>query len=91
MNIKPDTDANQDICIGLLLFGVAVLNVLNLVKRQRLLFLVYLVKFISDLFGWGFGKQTYYDVCSNGYYKSRKKFIESAAAPLFADCVLPDE
>ncbi len=71
MNIKPDTDANQDICIGLLLFGVAVLNVLNLVKWKRLLFLVYLVKFISDLFGWSFGKQTYYDVCSNGYYKSR--------------------
>lgn len=30
MSKKPDTDANQDICIGLILFGVAVLNVFNL-------------------------------------------------------------
>lgn len=35
MNIKPDTDANQDICIGLLLFGVAVLNVLKFGKKAE--------------------------------------------------------
>ena len=66
MNIKPDTDANQDICIGLLLFGVAVLNVLNLVKRQRLLFLVYLVKFISDLSGRSLGKEADNHNCDAG-------------------------